>query len=254
MNRAYYSNSISEFLNSSTDSILGALSQNSEFADQTTQKGSWKEEVRILKETLKPYNGAIYFEYAIPRMGKRIDVLLIIQSVIFILEFKVGEKEYPNYAVDQTMDYALDLKNFHETSHDKLIAPILISTQALQSDLTVAMTPHNDQIIIPIRTNEKSLNEAIASILCLWGNDEFIQISTWEQGRYHPTPTIIEAALALYNNHSVEDITRKDADSINLSETSEAISEIIQCSKEKSEKAICFVTGVPGAGKTLVGL
>jgi hypothetical protein len=254
MNRAYYSNSISEFLNSSTDSILGALSQNSEFADQTTQKGSWKEEVRILKEILKPYNGAIYFEYAIPRMGKRIDVLLIIQSVIFILEFKVGEKEYPNYAVDQTMDYALDLKNFHETSHDKLIAPILISTQAIQSDLTVAMTPHNDQIILPIRTNEKSLGEAIASILCLWGNDESIQISTWEQGRYHPTPTIIEAAMALYNNHSVEDISRNDASAINLSQTSEAISEIIQHSKEKSEKAICFVTGVPGAGKTLVGL
>src|SRR5574344_986636 len=187
-------------------------------------------------------------------MGKRIDVLLIIKSVIFILEFKVGEKEYLNYAADQVMDYALDLKNFHETSHDKLIAPILIATQAKYCDLTVAMTPHNDHILLPIRTNEELLGDSIKSVLNLWGNDQSIEISNWEQGRYHPTPTIIEAAMALYNNHSVEDISRSDASAINLSQTSEAISEIIQRSKEKSEKAICFVTGVPGAGKTLVGL
>lgn len=254
MNRSYYSNSIPNFLNSSSNEILGILAGNSEFADEQTQKESWKEEIRILKEILKSYKGSIYFEYSIPRMGKRIDVLLIIQSVIFILEFKVGEKEYPAYAVDQVMDYALDLKNFHETSHDKLIAPILVATQAKQFDHTVAMTSHNDQILLPIRTNEELLGDSIKSVLNLWGDDQPIEISNWEQGRYHPTPTIIEAAMALYNNHSVEDISRSDASAINLSQTSEAISEIIQRSKEKSEKAICFVTGVPGAGKTLVGL
>ncbi|HNW50853.1 MAG TPA: DUF2075 domain-containing protein [Prolixibacteraceae bacterium] len=187
-------------------------------------------------------------------MGKRIDVLLIIQSVIFILEFKVGEKEYPAYAVDQVMDYALDLKNFHETSHDKLIAPILVATQAKQYDHTVAMTSHNDQILLPSRTNEELLGDSIKSVLNLWGDDQPIEISNWEQGRYHPTPTIIEAAMALYNNHSVANISRNDAEAINLTLTSNTISEIIQRSKEKSEKAICFVTGVPGAGKTLVGL
>jgi DUF2075 family protein len=254
MNRSYYSNSIPNFLSSSLNEILGTLAGNSEFADEQTQKESWKEEIRILKEVLKPYDGSIYFEYAIPRMGKRIDVLVIIQSIIFILEFKVGEKEYPAYAVDQVMDYALDLKNFHETSHDKLIAPILVATQAKQSDLTIAMTPHDDQILLPIRTNEELLGDSIKSVLNLWGDDQPIEIANWEQGRYHPTPTIIEAAMALYNNHSVEDISRSDASAINLSQTSEAISEIIQRSKEKSEKAICFVTGVPGAGKTLVGL
>lgn len=254
MNRSYYSNSIPNFLNSSSNEILGILAGNSEFADEQTQKESWKEEIRILKEILKSYKGSIYFEYSIPRMGKRIDVLLIIQSVIFILEFKVGEKEYPAYAVDQVMDYALDLKNFHETSHDKLIAPILIATQAKYCDLTVAMTPHNDQILLPIRTNEELIGDSIKSVLNLWGDDQPIEISNWEQGRYHPTPTIIEAAMALYNNHSVEDISRNDAEAINLSLTSTKISEIIQRSKDKSEKAICFVTGVPGAGKTLVGL
>ncbi|HPR86054.1 MAG TPA: DUF2075 domain-containing protein [Prolixibacteraceae bacterium] len=254
MNRAYYSNSIPNFLRSSQNEILGILAGNSEFADEQTQKESWKEEIRILKEVLKPYEGSIYFEYSIPRMGKRIDVLLIIQSVIFILEFKVGEKEYPAYAVDQVMDYALDLKNFHETSHDKLIAPILVATQAKQYDHTVAMTSHNDQILLPSRTNEELLGDSIKSVLNLWGDDQPIEISNWEQGRYHPTPTIIEAAMALYNNHSVANISRNDAEAINLTLTSNTISEIIQRSKEKSEKAICFVTGVPGAGKTLVGL
>ena len=76
----------------------------------------------------------------------------------------------------------------------------------------------------------------------------------WESGRYQPTPTIIEAAMALYNGHSVNEISRSDASAINLSMTSDTISKIIKISKEKSQKSICFVTGVPGAGKTLVGL
>ena len=146
MNRAYYTNTISEFLSSSVNEVLGALSSNSEFSDESQQKSAWKEEINLLKAILQPYNGAIYFEYAIPRMGRRIDVLLIIQSVIFILEFKVGEKEYPAYAIDQVVDYALDLKNFHETSHDKLIAPILVATHANHIVPSLRVTCHNDQI------------------------------------------------------------------------------------------------------------
>lgn len=254
MNRAYYSSSIAEFCRSSPHEILGILSANSEFTDEQTQKESWKEEIRILKEVLQLHVGSIYFEYSIPRMGRRIDVLIIIRSVIFILEFKVGEKSYPAYALDQVMDYALDLKNFHETSHETLIAPILVATQARDCDLTISMTPHNDKILLPIRTNEKILANSIATILRFFGDDAPIQTEVWERGRYHPTPTIIEAAMALYNNHSVQEITRSDAGAVNLTLTSDAISEIIRRSKEKSEKAICFVTGVPGAGKTLVGL
>jgi len=254
MNRAYYSNPISIFLNSSEIEIIGALSSNSEFSDETTQKEAWKVEIRILKNILKGYEGSIYFEYSIPRMGKRIDVLLVIQSVIFILEFKVGEKEFHSYSIDQVWDYALDLKNFHETSHDNLIAPILIATQAKRPYSTISITPQNDQLLIPILSNSESLLNTIQSVLDFCQDDESIDIQNWEKGRYHPTPTIIEAAMALYNNHSVANISRSDASAINLSQTSEAVSEIIRYSKENSEKAICFVTGVPGAGKTLVGL
>ena len=254
MNRAYYSNSISNFLNSSVNEILGALSKASEYPVELTQQKAWEDEIQILKQILSVYKGSIYFEYVIPRMGKRIDVLMIIQSVIFVLEFKVGEKEFHPYSIDQVWDYALDLKNFHGTSHDKLIAPILIATLAKSQYSTIATTPQNDQILNPILSNSESLLNSIKSVLDFCQNDEFIDIENWEKGHYHPTPTIIEAAMALYNNHSVVNISRSDASAINLSQTSEAVSNIIQNSKEKSEKVICFVTGVPGAGKTLVGL
>jgi len=254
MNRAYYSDSIENFLNKSINEILGNISGNSEFSDELTQKDAWKEEIKILKDILEPYSGSIYFEYSIPRMGKRIDVLLIIQSIIFILEFKVGEKEYHSYSIDQVWDYALDLKNFHETSHNKLIAPILIATNAKSPDVIVSITAQNDQLLIPIRSNTESLGSIIESILDFFDDGKIIDAKEWEEGRYCPTPTIIEAAMALYNNHSVSDISRSDASAINLSQTSDRVSEIIRLSKEKSEKAICFVTGVPGAGKTLVGL
>ena len=132
MNRAYYYTSIYNFRNSSDNEIIGRLSSASEYPVELTQLKAWEEEIKILRKVLTNYQGSIYFEYAIPRMGKRIDVLVIIKSVIFILEFKVGEKEFYSYSIDQVWDYALDLKNFHETSHDKLIAPILIATLAKQ--------------------------------------------------------------------------------------------------------------------------
>ncbi len=254
MNRAYYSDTIENFQITSHDEIIGRLASNSEFADELTQKDAWKEEITILKHTLRSLTGSIYFEFSIPRMGKRIDVLLIIESVIFILEFKVGEKEFLSYAVDQVWDYALDLKNFHETSHSEIIAPILICTKAKRIDQIFKISPAHDHILVPFKSDSDSLLFVLKSIIESYKEKNRINIERWEEGRYQPTPTIVEAAMALYNNHSVADISRSDASAINLKETSEYISKIIERSKANSEKAICFVTGVPGAGKTLVGL
>lgn len=252
MRREYYSDTISDFHKRSNDEILGKLAQGNEFTLEQTQRNAWLEEIRILKIALQSYQGSIYFEYSIPRMGKRIDVVLVISSVIFVLEFKVGEKEFHSYAIDQVWDYALDLKNFHETSHDSYVAPVLIATNAKVST-TIISTTHNDKLLTPIKCNEELMEQVIADVL-LFSDGVNINPLMWETGRYQPTPTIIEAAMALYSGHSVQDISRSDAGAINLSQTSDAISEIIQVSKQKSIKAICFVTGVPGAGKTLVGL
>jgi len=254
MNRAYYSDSIEKFISKSVEEILGTLSDNNEFTLEQTQKESWKYQIASLQKILSQFSGSIYFEYAIPRMGKRIDVLLIINSIIFVLEYKVGEKEYHSHAIDQVWDYALDLKNFHETSHDKIIVPILVATNAKTSAFSVCATPEADNLLKPTKSNNESLRAIINSALLLFDGNGTINTNEWEKGRYQPTPTIIEAAMALYNKHSVTDISRSDASAINLSQTSDEVSKIIQYSRDHSEKSICFVTGVPGAGKTLVGL
>lgn len=253
MNRAYYSETISNFLNQSHHEILGVLSNNNGFSLEQTQRGAWQYQINLLKEVLLPYSGSIYFEFSIPRMGKRIDVVLIIESVILVLEFKVGEKEFHSYSLDQVFDYALDLKNFHETSHYLTIAPILIATHAKGVEPIVSHNGHNDKLLFPIKSNSIMLDATIKAVLDFCDGVQ-INAKQWESGRYYPTPTIIEAAMALYNNHSVTDISRSDASAINLSQTSDAVAEIIRLSKQNSEKSICFVTGVPGAGKTLVGL
>jgi len=253
MRRAFYSDTISDFQKRNNDEILGKLAQGNDFSLEQTQRDAWLEEIRILKRVLHTYKGSIYFEYSIPRMGRRIDVVLIIGSVIFVIEFKVGEKEFPTYAVEQVWDYALDLKNFHETSHHPYIAPILISTNAKVNSAVISTTLHNDKLLIPIQSNEDLLPQILADILGFADGDEIDSI-LWESGRYQPTPNIIEAAMALYSGHSVQEISRSGASAINLSQTSDAVSEIIRFSKENSAKSICFVTGVPGAGKTLVGL
>ncbi len=253
MQRYYYSNSISYFLQSSSVEIIGDLAQNNEFTLEQSQKNAWNIQIDILKESLNSFEGSIFFEYSIPRMGRRIDVVLIIESVIFVLEFKVGEKEFLLNAIDQVWDYSLDLKNFHETSHKHLIAPILIATEAKDFKSTISKTPHKDNLLYPIKTNPRLLKEVIENVLH-FSEGESIVSDNWAAGKYSPTPTIIEAAIALFNNHSVSDISRSDASATNLAETSNTISDLIDKAKLNTEKIICFVTGVPGAGKTLVGL
>jgi len=253
MQREYYSDSIANFRETSPNEILGILAEKNEFPLEQTQRDAWLEEINILKKALLHFEGAIYFEYSIPRMGKRIDVVLLIGPAIFVLEFKIGEKEFLPYAIDQVWDYALDLKNFHETSHACLIAPVLIATKAKSIQPIVSATLQNDKLLFPIMCNLELLDQVLTDVL-LFTEDVNIDRTRWESGRYSPTPTIIEAAMALYNGHTVSDISSKSAEKINLSETSDAILEIIRISMEKSQKSICFVTGVPGAGKTLVGL
>lgn len=253
MNRAYYCDSIATFLSRSTEEIIGILSCASEFSVLLTQQQAWHCQIKLLKSILGTYDGKIYFEYAIPRMGRRIDVLLLLGPAIFVLKFKVGEQEFSAYGVDQVWDYALDLKNFHETTHEQFVVPVLIATEADNSFIAATLTPQHDRLFNPVKTNAVQLRDVIESALLL-ADGNIINAINWENGRYCPTPTIIEAAMALYNDHTVADISRSDASAINLTQTTEAVSDIIRTSREKSCKSICFVTGVPGAGKTLVGL
>ncbi|MBT3871192.1 MAG: DUF2075 domain-containing protein [Flavobacteriaceae bacterium] len=252
MNRNYYQNDIRSFINEERTSILGHLSSNNEFSLVENQKNSWLIQIDKLKSWLVGIQGSISFEYTIPRMGKRIDCVLIVENIIFILEFKVGSMHYDLGSINQTIDYALDLKNFHSESHQAIIAPILISTDAEEINDQPAEISH-DKILDIYLTNGSSLSDYIQSLLGKFEQD-FINSDAWFNSGYKPTPTIIEAAQALYRGHNIKEISRSDSGAINLSKTSDKISQIIDHSKINNQKSICFVTGVPGAGKTLAGL
>jgi len=253
MKRSYYANTIKQFLQDSDSSILGKLVRHHEFALEDLQRNAWIDQIQILKQLFTGYaeNAFILFEYAIPRMGKRVDVVLLIKGSIFVLEFKVGEKKYSNYAIDQAIDYALDLKNFHEQSHNRHIIPIAVATEAPTTNNT--LTSYDDLVYSPLRANKNNLKAILFETLAQI-SEERIDFIEWHESVYKPTPTIIEAAQALYKGHDVSEISRSDSGAINLSRTSAAIADIIDHSKKCNQKSICFITGVPGAGKTLAGL
>lgn len=250
--RAYYKSSISGFILENPTNILGRIAAQNSFVLTSQQKEAWIQQAIILKRVLGPYQGRIYFEYSIPRMGRRIDAVVIINSVIFIIEFKVGAQTYDAADLDQVMDYALDLHNFHEGSHAITLVPILVATKAPSLEYQIEQVRENE-IHAPICANQENLIAILESVLTK-NIGRPIRWEEWERSGYKPTPTIIEATLALYNGHSVNEISRSDACARNLSETSEAIARVIRRSQAQREKSIVMVTGVPGAGKTLVGL
>ena len=256
MKRSYYSARIGAFLIQSDVEILGELTAAAEFSVDLTQRLAWEEEIRILKQALVPYagQGNVYFEYAIPRIGKRVDVVALIQASIIVLEFKVGARDFEGSSRDQVWDYALDLKNFHESSHDKLITPVLIATAAERwPKIEIEKSAIDDGVLLPVIVGENGLADAI-EVIVSWSPSPPIRAEEWEAGRYLPSPTIVEAATALYAGHGVVEISRNDAGAKNLRMTSAAIEQVIATCRSKGRKALCFVTGVPGAGKTLAGL
>lgn len=255
--RYFYGNSIYSFIEASEEEIIGTLTREHtqlHTSLQGMQTDAWQHEIRSLKQILHPYKqrGHIYFEYTIPRMGKRIDVVLLIDGIVLLLEYKVFNENFIRADIAQVWDYALDLKNFHEESHNRYIIPILIATNAQYS--TTDFCPYDDKVFYPILTNNEFLAKTIDSALLFCDKHDYSDDYLWSISRYSPTPTIIEAAGALYNNHSVEDISRSDASAENLTKTCSYILSVIEKAKKEHFKAICFVTGVPGAGKTLVGL
>lgn len=256
--RYLYSDVFSNFLRKDSEAIFAELVDNYHGEIISTTKEAWKSEIALLKNVLVPWsneNAQIIFEYNIPRLGKRIDVVLLLRGLIFCLEFKVGQKAALQADVEQVMDYALDLKNFHLFSHDKKIIPILIPTQHQSSTTEFKPSVYDDGIYNPLITGEEGLQELIEKVLVHAGvSAQSANAENWLISPYSPTPTIIEAARTLYENHSVEDITRHEADKVSTDQTIDYILNVIENSKNKREKSICFVTGVPGAGKTLVGL
>jgi len=257
MNRAYYQNSIRDFIEDDESYILDQLTEHHHFNLDQSQRYAWKAQVHDLKEELRNLpKGNVYFEFSIPRMGKRVDVVIVIDNLVFIVEYKVGSKVFNKYDMDQALDYALDLKNFHEGSHKKLLIPVLVATSAESVNFSWGdISWSDDGISNVLLASFSELNELINKVINSYRKqDVSLSNKEWHEYGYKPTPTIIEAAQALYQGHNVEEISRSDSGAQNLSKTAQCITEVIESSKLNNRKSICFITGVPGAGKTLAGL
>lgn len=216
--RYYYSDSISGFLGTNTNEIVGTLALASQHDINDETSNSWFEEIESLRNVLAPYKdrGSVYFEYNIPRMGRRADVILLIDELVFILEYKTAGNKFTHDACTQVWDYALDLKNFQEGSLERIMVPVLVAPSEKDKNCVFNLRHFEDDVYEPLQTNNNRLSEAISLSLAqiphtaVEHSDE--RDERWAKSGYEPTPTIIEAAVALYEENTVEDITKHGGD------------------------------------------
>lgn len=251
MRDSYYCAKVANFLKTQEETILGELARAHHHDLEHQQKYAWLSQIKILKNQLSAHTeGVLFFEFSIPRMGKRADVLLLYKGIVFVIEFKIGSTSFDRHAIDQVHDYALDMNNFHLGSHTLPIVPILLATDAPSPITQHQVTWEEYGVAAPMLSNAGSLSTLLQNFDSLGK----IDVPKWRASGYRPTPTIVEAAQTLYMGHDVSEISRSDAGAINLQATAQRIGEIIEISKQDRRKSICFITGVPGAGKTLAGL
>lgn len=254
--RYLYSDTIDSFLQKNTDTIVGEITLSATQDINKETSNSWQQEVEVLKDVLSPYaqKGSVYFEYNIPRMGRRADVIVLIDGIVFVLEFKTSEQKFTREALIQVWDYAIDLKNFQEGSRDRILIPIVVAPKEKNKNCHIELKPFEDDVYQPLVSNNERLSECFDKTLSnIIPKHTFTKEDddVWAKSGYDPTPTIIEAAVALYEHHTVEEITKHDGE---IEVTAKCLDKIINECQSNKRKAICFITGVPGAGKTLIGL
>ena len=172
MDPFYYQSSIASFLEGADEVVLSQLTKADDHAEiKSTQRDVWADEIAALKEQLSGVDGNILFEYSIPRLGKRIDVVLIVGGVVFVLEFKGGDSTVSKSAIDQVWDYALDLKFFHEGSASAPIVPVLIPFAVKSSDLRFDRSKYHDEVYEPV------VRRGIETVLLFTSDNPKIQIA-----------------------------------------------------------------------------
>lgn len=221
-----YGQTLAEFLAGDTSTVIGELTLRSAFNVDQTQVAAWRGSIECLRNVLAPWQteGHLFLEFDVPRLGRRIDAVLVLRQAVFVIEFKVGAGAFLAADLDQVVDYALDLKHFHETSHEVPVVPILVATSAYADSVQAALDGAVSNLFVPMCCTPQTLGQGIALALEL-AEGAAIDAEAWVRGRYKPTPTIVEAAMALYARHSVADISRSDA--ANLAQTSGYISQVI---------------------------
>ena len=259
--RTYYESSIEDFVSlKHPRDIIEFLTESDESTDEYElylQKEAWYNQVRILQKYLKDKKGFIIFEYALSRVNMRIDVVLLMDGVVYSLEFKNNEIEFKDDDINQADGYGYALKNFYEANRDKYIVPILIATKAPDSECSEGSDLGIDKLFTLFKTNTTKMEQYIDLIRSKYGSEVIYteeDFENWIKSPFKPNPTIIQSARSIYMNNQVDEFFKFDAGEENLKVTERTVENIVKEAEENKIKIICFVSGVPGAGKTLVGL
>jgi hypothetical protein len=264
---AYYRATVKDYLAATLESVQGKLSMGSEsdgfFTIYGAQVGVWTKEIGVLKSALSNVATALpeakewclLLEYPIPRRARRADAVLLAEDVVIVIEFKEGAGAFLRANQLQVEDYALDLRDFHAESRGRSIVPVLVGVDAVPSDgldlPNATGKPTKVRAAVP-----GTLPQVLASAYSEFHrvDRDAIDPPVWDNSNYWPVPTIIEAAEWLFAHHDVAHIAHSHADKEYIERTSQAILDAVEVAQSERQKLICFVTGVPGAGKTLVGL
>ena len=256
---AGYSARVSEFLHTDTARLVEALSLHharSFRTNEAQQIRAWERSIEILRDTLDRLSVAaqwrIILEFPIHRLGRRIDATLITPHMVFVLEFKVGAGSHTNADRRQVEDYALDLQDFHSACRHHPIVPILIATAAPGCMMDVPLLLAGTTSVMDC--SAETLGPLLADLSDRLPATTPLDVDGWEHAAYRPVPGIIDAACTLYSHNGVADIAAARADAINLTATTDAVLQAVQRARFKSHHIILFITGIPGAGKTLCGL
>ena len=259
--RTYYESSIEEFVEHKFPAdIIEFLTESDEETDEYElhlQKGAWLNQIKILQKYLKDKKGYIIFEYVLSRVNMRIDVVLLMDDVVYSLEFKNNETEFLPDDIDQADGYGYALKNFYEANRDKYVVPILVATKAPDCECSEGADLGIDKLFSLFKANINKMEQYIDLIRNKYGSEVITnerEFEDWIKSPFKPNPTIIQSARSIYMNNQVDDFFRFDAGEENLKVTEHTVEYIVKDAKDNKKKIICFVSGVPGAGKTLVGL
>ena len=253
---------VASFIRTNVDALIGQLvdgvSASGISSHRSTQIEAWHKEIHLLKEQLNSAQFQDWFiilEYEIPRRSHRPDVILLNTTTIFVIEFKIGAKTYDASSCWQVNSYARDLRDFHAESHRRPIVPILCATSAEpHSFARIRLDDLESTVSNLVRTNGSNLATCLTNL----ENFEYSVIhdpiipERWLNSPYRPTPTIIEAAVKLYEGHGISELSHRYAHNLNL--TTNMLIQEIEYARRYKRRVICFITGVPGAGKTLTGL
>ena len=226
----------------------------------SNQLGAWKKQVELLHSDLSSISvnlpqilqSTVIFEFPMIRLQKRLDVVLLLGQLVVIIEFKTGDDTYRVADIRQVEDYALDIHDFHEASHHSAIFPILCVIAG--PDLTIPTVDCASGVHQPICCNGQMLHRLLSDLSEIADMNKQIDGEAWEYSPYRPVPTIVRAAEMLFAGHSVREIANASSDPGNLTTTTDRLIQIMDDARSRKERVIVFVTGVPGSGKTLVGL